>query len=146
MASNQVLQFAICLTTFQELRFLRKSKDENVVEAATRAVITVRQLYTENRILPLRFTGNVATHIEEHLEFEEQITWRSHVDEFVFEAIKKAQARLSQESRDFHHVVLVTDDANMRRKAQQHAIHTLSTRFVFATCNAVGNRLKICTN
>lgn len=146
LASNQVLQFAICLTTFQELRFLRKSKDENVVEAATRAVITVRQLYTENRILPLRFTGNVATHIEEHLEFEEQITWRSHVDEFVFEAIKKAQARLSQESRDFHHVVLVTDDANMRRKAQQHAIHTLSTRFVFATCNAVGNRLKICTN
>lgn len=149
LASNKVLKFAICLTTFQELRFLRKSKDENVVEAATRAVITVRQLYSENRILPLRFTGNVATHIEEHLEFEEQITWRSHVDEFVFEAIKKAHARLSQiepEDNDFNYAVLVTDDTSMRRKAQQHAIRTLSTRFVFATCSAVGDRLQVCTN
>lgn len=149
LASNKLLKFAICLTTFQELRFLRKSKDENVVEAATRAVITVRQLFTENKILPLRFTGNVATHIEEHLEFEEQITWRSHVDEFVFEAIKKAQARMSEtpeETSGFQYLALVTDDVNMRRKASQHAIRTLSTRFVFATCNVVGDRLGICTN
>lgn len=150
LASNDVLQFAICLTTFQELRFLRKSKDENVVEAATRAVITVRQLYSENRILPLRFTGNVATHIEEHLEFEEQITWRSHVDEFVFEAIRKAQERLSptdaDQSTKLQHVVLVTDDANMRRKAQDHGICTFTTKFVFAITNATGYNKKTCTN
>ncbi|CAI4581005.1 BPK_HP2_G0032630.mRNA.1.CDS.1 [Saccharomyces cerevisiae] len=36
LAQNRLLRFAICLTTFQELRFLRKSKDENVMEAATR--------------------------------------------------------------------------------------------------------------
>lgn len=149
LASNDVLKFAICLTTFQELRFLRKSKDENVVEAATRAVITVRQLYAENKILPLRFTGNVATHIEEHLEFEEQITWRSHVDEFVFEAVRKAQERLSptqQETPNLQHVVLVTDDANMRTKAQDHGITTFTTKFVFAITNAIGYSNKICTN
>lgn len=149
LASNDVLQFAICLTTFQELRFLRKSKDENVVEAATRAVITVRQLYSENRILPLRFTGNVATHIEEHLEFEEQITWRSHVDEFVFEAIGKAQDRLSttpSQPAQLQRVVLVTDDANMRRKAQNHGITTFTTKFVFALTSAIGYDKKICTN
>ncbi|QLL34842.1 hypothetical protein HG536_0H02170 [Torulaspora globosa] len=150
LASNDVLQFAICLTTFQELRFLRKSKDENVVEAATRAVITVRQLYAEGRILPLRFTGNVATHIEEHLEFEEQITWRSHVDEFVFEAVRKAQERLSptqpHDTSNLQQVVLVTDDANMRAKAQDHGITTFTTKFVFAITNAIGYNNKICTN
>ena len=93
LASNHVLKFAVCLTTFQELRFLRKSKDANVVEASTRAIITMRQLYSDGNLLPLRFTGNVATDIEEHLEFEEQITWRSHVDEFVIEAVMKAQEK-----------------------------------------------------
>ena len=57
LAQNRLLKFAICLTTFQELRFLRKSKDENVMEAATRGIITIRQLYYENKVLPLRFTG-----------------------------------------------------------------------------------------
>ncbi|QLQ81959.1 hypothetical protein HG537_0G02130 [Torulaspora globosa] len=146
LASNDVLKFAICLTTFQELRFLRKSKDENVVEAATRAVITVRQLYAEGRILPLRFTGNVATHIEEHLEFEEQITWRSHVDEFVFEAVRKAQERLSTTNTNLQHVVLVTDDTTMRSKAQDHGITTFTTKFVFSITNAIGYNNKICTN
>uniref|UniRef100_P22281 Aldehyde dehydrogenase 1, mitochondrial n=1 Tax=Saccharomyces cerevisiae TaxID=4932 RepID=ALDHX_YEASX len=84
LAQNGTLRFAIKRTTFQELRFLRKSKDENVMEAATRGIITIRQLYYENKVLPLRFTGNVATHIEENLEFEEQITWRTHVDSSIF--------------------------------------------------------------
>ncbi|QLG74094.1 hypothetical protein HG535_0F06060 [Zygotorulaspora mrakii] len=148
LATREALKFAICLTTFQELRFLRKSKDENVVEAATRAIITVRQLYNEQRILPLRFTGNVATHIEEHLEFEEQITWRSHVDEFVIEAVIKAQDKFkemkvregckTENSQSLKHVVLVTDDASMRKKALNQGIATFTTRFVFSVCNAIG--------
>lgn len=162
LATNKVLKFAICLTTFQELRFLRKSKDENVVEAATRAIITVRQLYSEKNILPLRFTGNVATHIEEHLEFEEQITWRSHVDEFVIEAVMKAQDKFeelsSSESKEemqdvtnmnvehFNYAVLITDDGNMRKKAQDQGIRTFSTRFVFSICNAIGLEKSVCTN
>ncbi|SCW02181.1 LAFE_0F00760g1_1 [Lachancea fermentati] len=162
LATNGVLKFAICLTTFQELRFLRKSKDESVVEAATRAVITVRQLYTEKRLLPLRFTGNVATHLEEHLEFEEQITWRSHVDEFVIEAVFKAQAKFenlntqareagreciaSSEEHPFHFVALVTDDTNMRLKAHAQQIQTFSSRFMFAVCNQIGVAHHACTN
>lgn len=152
LATKQTLKFAICLTTFQELRFLRKSKDENVVEAATRAIITVRQLYNEERILPLRFTGNVATHIEEHLEFEEKITWRSHVDEFVFEAVLKAQDKFRdlklseghtvEELENFKHVLLVTDDGGMRKKALDHGITTFSTRFVFSICSAISQRIK----
>ncbi|SCU89527.1 LAFA_0E18800g1_1 [Lachancea sp. 'fantastica'] len=162
LATNGLLRFAICLTTFQELRFLRKSKDESVVEAATRAVITVRQLYSEKKLLPLRFTGNVATHLEEHLEFEEQITWRSHVDEFVIEAVYKAQNKfqnLNKESKEthqnhiattedepFHFVVLVSDDTNMRLKAHSQKIRTFSSRFMFAVCNQFGLARHACTN
>lgn len=152
LATNKFLTFAVCLTTFQELRFLRKSKDENVMEAATRAIIIIRQLYSEGKVVPLRFTGNIATHIEEHLEFEEQITWRSHVDEFVIESISKAQKRFQQpfiqneynsESKFF---VLVTDDDNMKRKAQDKEIKTFTTRFVFSLCSEMGKGRNICTN
>ncbi|SCU93512.1 LAME_0F04060g1_1 [Lachancea meyersii CBS 8951] len=162
LAINGLLRFAICLTTFQELRFLRKSKDESVVEAATRAVITVRQLYNEKRLLPLRFTGNVATHLEEHLEFEEQITWRSHVDEFVIEAVYKAQKKfeslnsqareaghnfiVTTEEEPFHFVALVSDDTNMRLKAHSQKIRTFSSRFMFAVSNQIGFAQHACTN
>ncbi|KAK5963010.1 Esl2p PWA37_004709 [Arxiozyma heterogenica] len=240
LATNEILKFAVCLTTFQELRFLRKSKDENVVEAASRAVITIRQLYAEGKLLPLRFTGNVATDIEEHLEFEEQITWRSHVDEFVIEAVVKAQNKftsnrsnnmgcysdlngdvllnslgnfdsfacnnsvimhsgtpssttmgsivnedditnmtpsnagsLENDNGDntitsngnngstatttitttnnnrmkrFQYIVLVTNDQNMKRKAQDQNIKTFSTDFIFTICSKLGMDLDICTN
>lgn len=166
LATNNVLKFAICLTTFQELRFLRKSKDESVLEAATRAVITVRQLYHERKLLALRFTGNVAGHLEEHLEIEEQMTWKSHVDEFVIEAIAKAQSKFNllnkdamdkgkdfipiseeeEESTKFNFVSLVTDDYNMRTKAQQLGIRTFTTRFVFAICTELGREAGVCTN
>ncbi|AMD23012.1 HHR243Wp [Eremothecium sinecaudum] len=161
LATNNVLKFAICLTTFQELRFLRKSKDESVLEAATRAVITVRQLYYERKLLPLRFTGNVAGHLEEHLEIEEQMTWRTHVDEFVIEAIDRAQAKFNQansESRATNHaaivaaggekfnfISLITDDINMRNKAKAQNIRAFSTRFIFSVCNEIGAQKKVCT-
>ena len=218
LATNEILKFGVCLTTFQELRFLRKSKDENVVEAASRAIITMRQLYAEGKLLPLRFTGNVATDIEEHLEFEEQITWRSHVDEFVIEAVMKAQEKFTSNkgmvttnsvvannsspgsdnmllnplgncdsyssnngnnsilnnetppsvnnddnatmSNDgsltaanhnhnnirFQYVVLVTNDQNMKRKAQDQNIKTFSTDFIFSICSKLGMDLNVCTN
>lgn len=165
LATNNVLRFAVCLTTFQELRFLRKSKDENVIKAATCAIITLRQLYSERRLLPLRFTGNIATHIEEHLEFEEQITWRSHVDEFVIEAIKRAQLKKreqkneelpssQQQPADNEEIqltindmsfALVTDDISMIKKRQEedtdNNIVTFSTKFVFSLCNVLVNKL-----
>ena len=152
LATNGVLRFAVCLTTFQELRFLRKSKDENVVEAAARAIITMRQLYREGKLLPLRFTGNIAADIEEHLEVEEQITWRSHVDEFVIEAVMKAQGKFCESqaakgvTRRFSYVVLVTDDATMARKAKDQGVMTFSTHFVFALCTRMGVEQNVCTN
>nr|CAI6633891.1 AEL_HP1_G0034120.mRNA.1.CDS.1 [Saccharomyces cerevisiae] len=152
LAQNRLLRFAICLTTFQELRFLRKSKDENVMEAATRGIITIRQLYYENKVLPLRFTGNVATHIEENLEFEEQITWRTHVDEFVIESVMKAQEKLESASeprlspRRFNYVVLISDDDAMKKKAEEKEIKTLSTRFVFSLCTKLGEQRHLCTD
>lgn len=152
LAQNRLLRFAICLTTFQELRFLRKSKDENVMEAATRGIITIRQLYYENKVLPLRFTGNVATHIEENLEFEEQITWRTHVDEFVIESVMKAQEKLENASQPrlsphrFNYVVLISDDDTMKKKAEEKEIKTLSTRFVFSLCTKLGEQRHLCTD
>lgn len=152
LATNGVLRFAVCLTTFQELRFLRKSKDENVVEAAARAIITMRQLYREGKLLPLRFTGNIAADIEEHLEVEEQITWRSHVDEFVIEAVMKAQGKFCESqaakgvTRPFSYVVLVTDDATMARKAKDQGVMTFSTHFVFSLCTRMGVEQNVCTN
>ncbi|CAL9736469.1 EST/SMG-like protein 2 [Monosporozyma servazzii] len=232
LATNDILKFGVCLTTFQELRFLRKSKDENVVEAASRAIITMRQLYSEGKLLPLRFTGNVATDIEEHLEFEEQITWRSHVDEFVIEAVMKAQEKFtlsrgavlnnnttnndnnsnsangafnkssssgsenhmglmnplhsydsntsgnsilnselspamsidsvnthgenatpsndanhnSNNNTRFQYIVLVTNDQNMKSKAQNQNIKTFSTDFIFSICSKLGMDLHVCTN
>ncbi|SMN22305.1 similar to Saccharomyces cerevisiae YIL151C ESL1 Putative protein of unknown function, predicted to contain a PINc domain [Maudiozyma saulgeensis] len=151
LATNNLLRFAVCLTTFQELRFLRKSKDENVVEAAARAIITMRQLYREDKLLPLRFTGNMAADIEEHLEVEEQITWRSHVDEFVIEAVMKAQQKFKEHntiglSSDFIYVVLVTDDVTMAKKAKDQQVMTFSTHFVFSLCTKMGIKNNICTN
>ena len=150
LATNGVLKFAVCLTTFQELRFLRKSKDENVVEAAARAIITMRQLYREGKLLPLRFTGNIAADIEEHLEVEEQITWRSHVDEFVIEAVMKAQLKFKDNSigirNDFNYVVLVTDDITMAKKAKDQQVMTFSTHFIFSLCTKMGLDDVVCTN
>lgn len=151
LATNNVLRFAVCLTTFQELRFLRKSKDENVVEAAARAIITMRQLYREDKLLPLRFTGNMAADIEEHLEVEEQITWRSHVDEFVIEAVMKAQQKFKEHntigmSSDFIYVVLVTDDITMAKKAKDQQVMTFSTHFIFSLCTKMGIKNNVCTN
>ncbi|KAL3232536.1 hypothetical protein RNJ44_04452 [Nakaseomyces bracarensis] len=166
LAYSGLLNFVICLTTFQELRFLRRSRDENVMEAATRAVIVIRQLYRLRKVIPLRFNGKIATHIEEHLEFEEQITWRSHVNEFVIEAVVKSQENKTfgtlpqndsnsvqapeqsaeQSSKDKVLSVLVTDDRNMDTKAKERNIRTCSTRFIFSICNQLGMKYGICTN
>lgn len=174
LAYSGLLNFVICLTTFQELRFLRRSRDENVMEAATRAVIVIRQLYRLKKVIPLRFNGKLATHIEEHLEFEEQITWRSHVNEFVIEAVVKSQENKTfsalpsnnsdendnelvnspetnandQDTKRKNSVlsVLVTDDRNMDSKAKERGIRTCSTRFIFSICNQLGMKYGICTN
>ena len=111
-----------------------------------------RQLYYENKVLPLRFTGNVATHIEENLEFEEQITWRTHVDEFVIESIMKAQEKLENANQlpvsscRFNYVILISDDDTMKKKAEEKKIKTLSTRFVFSLCTKLGEQRHLCTD
>lgn len=161
LASQNLLKFAICLTTFQELRFLRKSKDEGVLVAATRAVIIVRQLYQKQKLLPLRFSGNIAVHLEEHLEIKEQMTWHTHIDEFVIETIYRAQAKFNQldsearaankhkfkltDNDKFNFISLVTDDMNMCGKAKAQNIRAFSTRFIFSICNVLRERGKLCT-
>lgn len=153
LAKNNILKFAICLTTFQELRYLRGSKDDNVVEAATRSVITIRQLYDEKKIIPMRFTGNIATHIEENLEFEEQITWKTHVDEFVIDAIAKLNQNFQTErtidknkGRSKEFAVLVTDDDNMNQKAKDKMIKTCNTKYLFSLGSKLGINSGLCTN
>ncbi|CAI4065478.1 hypothetical protein SUVZ_09G0180 [Saccharomyces uvarum] len=153
LAKNNILKFAICLTTFQELRYLRGSKDDNVVEAATRSVITIRQLYEEKKIIPMRFTGNIATHVEENLEFEEQITWKTHVDEFVIDAIAKLNQNFQTErtidknkGRTKEFAVLVTDDDNMNQKAKDKMIKTCNTNYLFSLGSKLGINSGLCTN
>ena len=155
--ASKLVKLGICLTTFQELRFLRKSKDPTVSDAATRAVIILRHLYEQGKILPLRFTGNLATTIEEHLEYETKMTWKTHVDEFVIDAIHKNDKRLLsmekensvQESGDENNVeqkdetktreiFLVSDDVPMRDKAARCNITSISSRFMFMLCNELG--------
>jgi len=164
--ANNLIQLGICLTTFQELRFLRKSKDITVSDAATRAVIILRHLYDQKKILPLRFTGNLATTIEEHLEYETKMTWKTHVDEFVIDAIFKNDRRLfdmnlegaetgepNDQDMDLvaegneetntpkKEIFLVSDDAPMREKASRYQITSISSRFMFILCNELGNNL-----
>ncbi|CAI2035204.1 hypothetical protein SEUBUCD650_0I00290 [Saccharomyces eubayanus] len=153
LAKNNILKFAICLTTFQELRYLRGSKDDNVVEAATRSVITIRQLYDEGKIIPMRFTGNIATHVEENLEFEEQITWKTHVDEFVIDAIARLNQNFQTErtidinkGRAKEFAVLVTDDDNMNQKAKDKMIKTCNTKYLFSLGSKLGINSGLCTN
>ncbi|CAI4390752.1 AFH_G0026380.mRNA.1.CDS.1 [Saccharomyces cerevisiae] len=153
LAKNNTLKFAICLTTFQELRYLRGSKDDTVVEAATRSVITIRQLYDEKKIIPMRFTGNIATHVEENLEFEEQITWKTHVDEFVIDAIAKLNQRFQAErltdenkNKGKEFAVLVTDDDNMNQKAKDRMIKTCNTKYLFSLGSKLGINSGLCTN
>lgn len=153
LAKNNILKFAICLTTFQELRYLRGSKDDNVVEAATRSVITIRQLYDEKKIIPLRFTGNIATNVEENLEFEEQITWETHVDEFVIDAIAKLNQNFQTErlidknkNKNNAYAVLVTDDDNMDGKAKDKMIKTCNTKYLFSLGSKIGINSGLCTN
>ncbi|XBW38640.1 hypothetical protein QEN19_004228 [Hanseniaspora menglaensis] len=153
--ASKLVKLSICLTTFQELRFLRKSKDPTVSDAATRAVIILRHLYEQGKILPLRFTGNLATTIEEHLEYETKMTWKTHVDEFVIDAIHKNDGKLlstgnGQEQPEFSDVVmrdegrtrkifLVSDDVPMRDKASLCNITSISSRFMFMLCNELGS-------
>ncbi|EJS43337.1 YIL151C [Saccharomyces arboricola H-6] len=153
LAKNNIIEFAICLTTFQELRYLRDSKDDTVVEAATRSVITIRQLYDEGKIIPMRFTGNIATHVEENLEIEEQITWKTHVDEFVIDAIAKLNQNFQTErtideykSRNKEFAVLVTDDDNMNQKAKNKMIKTCNTKYLFSLGSKLGINSGLCTN
>lgn len=152
--ASKLVKLAICLTTFQELRFLRKSKDPTVSDAATRAVIILRHLYEQGMILPLRFTGNLATTIEEHLEYETKMTWKTHVDEFVIDAIHKNDNRLlslenekdnantedsvPKDENRTREIFLVSDDVPMRDKAARCNITSISSRFMFMLCNELG--------
>ena len=88
------------------------------------------------------------------------------LNEFVIDAIAKAQDKfnvlnndaiekgkdcipLSEDGQSTQHLILsalVTDDFNMRNKAQQLGIRNFSTRFVFAICRELGRETGVCTN
>lgn len=132
-----VFRAAIPLTVFQELRLLRRSQDLGVADAATRAVITVRELNRDERVMPLRFDGTTALLLNEIAEFESNLHWRNSMPTLVINAVKQyddmsrallraAQVRsnktgaalLRQDASQVRYCVLVTEDRSLRARAR----------------------------
>lgn len=102
-----ILRIGIPLTVFQELRSLRRCNDPIVSDAATRAVITIRQLHQEESslnllrfvdgecisdpapcVVAIRSDGSYADSLNETLEFEANSGWRSSADDLIITSVK----------------------------------------------------------
>ncbi|ODQ82170.1 hypothetical protein BABINDRAFT_26988, partial [Babjeviella inositovora NRRL Y-12698] len=144
-----ILRISIPLTVFQELRLLRRSQDGAVCDAATRAVITVRELNSEGRVVPLRFDGTVASSLNEITEFENNGNWRSNIDQMVLTAVREhdemgrrllkgngvqlaARIMTAQEAAELRYCVLVTDDRNMRLRAKTVGVVAYHGKWLFS--------------
>lgn len=134
ITKTNLLQIAICSTTIQELRFLMKSNSENIVEAATRAVIIVGQLSKENKLLILRSDFIYSNIKETEAEFPGDVNLRIQVNGNVIETISKLPNHENTQIM-VKDIVLVTDDRKMTMKAHENEISTFSTRFVFSLTN-----------
>ncbi|CDK28241.1 unnamed protein product [Kuraishia capsulata CBS 1993] len=147
---NDVFKLSIPLAVFQELRSLRRSQDALVSDSATRAVITVRQLYSEKNIYALRADGTRASNLHETTEFENNSTWRSNTEEIILNAVKKsnehgrdertgAGCRINKnnkilsadEAATFCYNALVTDDQNMRLRSRVLGMTSYQSKWLF---------------
>ncbi|VEU21074.1 DEKNAAC101944 [Brettanomyces naardenensis] len=147
---SDIFRLSVPLTVFQELRSLRRSTDASVADSATRAVIIIRQLYSEKDVLPVRADGSKASSLNETLEFEQNQNWRSNTDEIIMKAIKlnddlgkslllgnnyrinKDGTVLSRvQASVFKYNVLITDDRNMSLRAKAIRLTNFSSAWLF---------------
>lgn len=152
-----VIKVLVPLIVFQELRSLRRANEVTIVDAATRAVIIIRVLYYAGDLLPLRFDGTIASDINETMEFENNSTWRTTVDDTILNSInehdhlgKKLLKGVNQpigilpnrqllsrrSSKSVKYCILVTDDRNMNLKAKTIGLSCFSSKWLFAQLEA----------
>lgn len=157
---NGVIKVLIPLIVFQELRALRKLAEATIADAATRLVIIIRELYLTREILPLRFDGTVALDINETTEFENNLNWRSLVDETILNSVNEHDEigkklmkghNMALVARDgqpqvvltaktakvFRYCILITDDRNMRLRAKTIGLTSFQLKWLFTQLETV---------
>ncbi|KAH3662587.1 hypothetical protein OGAPHI_005839 [Ogataea philodendri] len=155
---SELFLLSIPLTVFQELRSLRRSADSSVADSATRAVIIVRQLYTDKQVVPIRADGTKASSLNETLEFEQNQNWRNNTDEIIMKAVKlnddmsksvllglDAAVNSGTHTLDrleasvFRYNVLVTDDRNMAIRSKAIGLFTVTSAWLFEQLDKTAN-------
>ncbi|KAI0464149.1 hypothetical protein LJB42_001752 [Komagataella kurtzmanii] len=137
---SRVINVSIPLTVFQELRSLRASRELAISDSAIRAVITIRQLFAENLIVPLKFDGSPAD-LNDISDFQKLETWRENADELIIGSVKlndELRRNIIYTSRptlngingtlseaeyyQYRYNTLITDDRNMRLRGRANGI------------------------
>jgi hypothetical protein len=158
LVSRGLKNVSIPLVTFQELRSLRCSPDVTIAEAATRAVITVRQLSYEKLLCGLGRCGH-DKEVDDIREFEGDKSWRGSVDDVVVESCVKRMISfkaLNDAPQSLHVecvqplvesgskedvIVIITDDKNMRLKCRTRGVLAFDGAWLWEwiTANSEGN-------
>ncbi|GME69806.1 unnamed protein product [[Candida] boidinii] len=154
---SDIFKLSVPLTVFQELRSLRRSQDAVVSDSATRAVIIIRQLFSEKDVLPVRADGTKASSLNETTEFEQNSNWRSNTDQIIIKSvylndelgrsilmgnnirITKDKVLTRDEASIFRYNILITDDRNMTLSSKSIGLATYSSNWLFEKIEEISN-------
>lgn len=136
---SRIFKLAIPLVVFQELRSLRCSREATVSDAATRAVIALRQLGTEGLLVPLKMDGTQAPSLNDVADFEGNTSWLHNIDETIIKSTKLLGDHLqnmvqSTNNYDLSAVsltVLITEDRAMRLSSRVNKVAAFQGKWFF---------------
>lgn len=126
--TGKAIKVAIPLVVFQELRSLRRSQDPGVSDAATRAVIAIRQLFNDynstNLIIALKFDGSLTPSLSDTSDFETHSNWRINADDLIVRSVKGLDNNSPTGG-----VYMVTDDKNLKLRSQSMGVMSHSSKW-----------------
>jgi hypothetical protein len=136
---NEIFKLAVPLVVFQELRSLRCSSEANVSDAATRAVIALRQLAADNLLIPLKMDGTEAPSLNDVTDFENNTSWVHNIDETIIRSTKflgdnllsMHRSRINKDITPISLTVLISEDRAMRLQSRVNKVPAFQGKWFF---------------
>ncbi|ODV95404.1 hypothetical protein PACTADRAFT_50130 [Pachysolen tannophilus NRRL Y-2460] len=126
--SVSAFKLVIPLVVFQELRSLRRSQDPGVSDAATRAVIAIRQMFSDAKgdsVVGIKFDGSRTPNLSETTDFEMHSNWRVNADELIVKSVYGFS-----NGAGCGKVVVISDDKNLKLRANSISLYCHSSRWL----------------
>lgn len=161
VATNDILKFGVCLSTLVATRLARDSKDESAVEASTRAIITMNQLFKEKKLFQIASAKNPNVTSSDILNPKNQLKVDYPLDDDILKSVEKIQNENNNSVLDnntgngvkHNSFILITDDTKLEKQAWMNSIRCFRTKFLFSFANVVTSHMKnegydhkVCTN